>query len=529
LGCRQIKIWLLCLVVSCTPEFPEVEPPGPTIRRLSVTQYTNSIHDVFGDSVVVPDRLEPDASVDGYISVGASFTTVSPRGVELYEAASFSITEQLFEIPEVANTIRSCEATDILDTACSTEILEAYGLRLWRRPLSSDETEVVIAIAEQAASTLGSFDSGIQYGLAFLLQSPNFLFRIELGETDPELPGSFRFSSFEMAARLSFFLWNTTPDDALLEAAAADDLTDTDRLAEQVDRLMASPRARAGFRNFVDEYLELYGLEDLKKDPLIFTHMDADAGPSAREETLLNFETLVFEEDGDYRDILLSDRTFVNRKLASMYDVAAPARDGFAELRWGEDEPRQGLLTQASVLSLHAHAVSTSATLRGKFIREKLLCQELPPPPSDLNTALPDVTESAPTLRDRVEQHMSDPSCAVCHEMMDPLGLGLENFDGLGRFRLRENGEMIDASGDLDGLEYDGPKGLAQVLSDSDDFRACFVAQIGRYANGRMEAGGESAGYEHLSKRFKRSRYRVQGLMREFMLSPAFRAIGEVE
>jgi hypothetical protein len=146
-----------------------------------------------------------------------------------------------------------------------------------------------------------------------------------------------------------------------------------------------------------------------------------------------------------------------------------------------------------------------------------------------LNTSLPEVTDSAPTLRDRVEQHMSDPSCAVCHEMMDPLGLGLENFDGLGRYRLRENGKTIDASGDLDGVEYIGAKGLGQVISESDDFHACFVAQIARYANGRMEEAGESAGYEHLTKRFKRSRYRVQKLMREFMLSPAFRSIGEVE
>jgi hypothetical protein len=467
--------------------------------------------------------------VDGYISVGGSLTTISPRGVELYESASFSIVEQVFEDFTLSSQILSCEPAGVLDTACSAQIVEEYGERLWRRPLGGEEVNTLVAIAEQSASTLGSFNAGLQYAFAGILQSPHFLFRVELGEADPERPGAFRFTDYEMAARLSFFLWNTGPDDQLLAAAAGGELTDNDLLQDHIDRLMTSSRVRIGFRNFVDEYLELYGLEDLKKDPLIFTHMDAEAGPSAREETLLNYEHLVFEDEGDYRDILVSNRTFVNRKLASMYDVAAPAREGFAELVWTEDDPRSGLLTQVSVLSLHAHAVSSSATLRGKFIREKLLCQELPPPPSNLNTSLPEVTDSAPTLRDRVEQHMSDPSCAVCHEMMDPLGLGLENFDGLGRYRLRENGKTIDASGDLDGVEYTGAKGLGQVISESDDFRACFVAQIARYANGRMEEAGESAGYEHLTKRFKRSRYRVQKLMREFMLSPAFRSIGEVE
>ena len=384
-------------------------------------------------------------------------------------------------------------------------------------------------VASIASTTLGGADVGLQYALAALLQSPYFLFRIELGEPDPERAGEFRYNDFEMASKLSFFFWNTGPDAELLDVAEEGLLTTDEGLEEQVERLMSSYKSREGFRNFVDEYLELHELDQLKKDSLFFTHMDVTVGPSAREETLMNFEALVFDDDGDYRDILTSNRTFVNRKLASMYDVQSPVREGFGEVIWPEDSPRAGLLGQVSLLALNAHPVSSSATLRGLFVREKLLCQKLPPPPSDVDTSLPEPSKDAPTLRDRVAEHLTNPSCSVCHQMTDPIGLALENFDGIGRHRLRENDVLIDPSGDLDGVEFADAKGLAAIISESEVFTKCFVNQLGRYANGRVAVEGEEPGYEHLTKRFVRKNYRVQSLMREMVMSPTFRTIGGVE
>ena len=324
MGLPSVKCWLLLSVLglcSCGGEFPENEPPAPNIRRLTAVQYANVIHDVFGAEVVVPGRLEPDSSFDGFISIGSALTTISPRGVELYESASYQILEQVFEDEALRERVLTCspgstavvdsdpsptpdtdqdsaidsdtdfgsdgdagDTPDVfIDEACIQTVIEVYGRRLWRRPLTSDETQGLVEVASIASTTLGGADVGLQYALAALLQSPYFLFRIELGEPDPERAGEFRYNDFEMASKLSFFFWNTGPDAELLDVAEEGLLTTDEGLEEQVERLMSSYKSREGFRSFVDEYLELHELDQLKKDSLFFTHMDVTVGPSARE------------------------------------------------------------------------------------------------------------------------------------------------------------------------------------------------------------------------------------------------------
>jgi hypothetical protein len=252
-------------------------------------------------------------------------------------------------------------------------------------------------------------------------------------------------------------------------------------------------------------------------------------GTSAREETLLGFETLAFDDDGDLRDLVTTRRTFVNRELATLYDIPAPARDGFGEYTFGEESLRVGLLGQASFLALNAHPVSTSPTLRGKFLQEVLLCRVLPGPPADVDTSIPPPTEVAPTLRDRVLQHLEDPSCASCHQMMDPMGLGLENFDGIGRFRTHDEGAEIDASGDLDGVEFVDPVGLAQAIHDHERFAPCLVKTLVRYSNGHTEGFGELDGLDWLAGEFTFRKHRLGPLVEDLTLSPIFRQAGELD
>lgn len=508
---------------------PAHEPAGPTLKRLTASQYTASIRDLLGDAVLIPDDLEPDESVNGLLTVGSSVTSISPVGVEEYEAAAFELAEQALADPATRARLVPCEPAGVRDDDCATLALAAFGRRAWRRPLAADELARHVSLAGTVAETLGGFDEGLVYGFAGLLQSPWFLYRVELGEPDPETPGGRRYTDWEMASRLAYFFWNTTPDDELLAAAEAGELTTDAGLSAQVDRLLADDRAREGARNFFTEMLHLYELDDLNKDPTVFVHMNEQVGPSAREETLLGIDHVIFEEDGDWREVLTTRRAFLDRKLASIYAVPAPAREGFAEAWLPADGGRRGLLGQVSFLALQAHPAATSVTRRGVFVREVLLCQDLPPPPADANTSIPEATEAAPTMRDRVAQHLADPTCASCHQLTDPIGLGLEHFDGLGGWRETENGHAIDASGELDGEAFADAWGLAKAVHDHPSLGPCLSRTLYQYATAQVSGDGDDALVDWHAAGFVANGHRVRFLLEDLAMSPGFRKVGEVQ
>jgi hypothetical protein len=500
------------------------DPPGESrLHRLTRSQIHSSLVDLFGDSIVLPQKLEPDTAIEGLIAIGASRTSISPRGVEQAEQAAYDVAAQVMEPGPRRDALVPCSPAGPVDPVCAAAALEPLGLRVWRRPLTVDEREHLLKLAGQAATTLGDFYDGLEFPIAALLQSPSFLFRTELGEPDPDAPDRLRYTDYEMASRLSFFLWNTTPDDDLLAAAARGELTRVDGLRAQAERLVASPRARAAVRAFFSDLYELHRLDDLVKDPTLFTHMSSEVGPAAREETLRGIEHLVFAEQGDYRDLLTTRRTFLNRKLASIYNVSAPAREGFGAIEWPADSARRGLLGQLSVLALHSHPVASSATKRGKFVRKVLLCAQILPPPVDVNTALPEPSGETRTLRERVAEHLTNPACAGCHRYMDPIGLGLENFDALGRYRTTDNGEPIDPSGELDGTDFADAVALGQVVRDHPDFTPCLVKNLYRYATGHLEGAGERAMLAGLAESFAAHEHRLLPLLIDVVLSDGFR------
>lgn len=519
---------------SDTPEAPpaplETGPAGPATpfpggaQRLTRLHYQNAIRDIFGPEIVVPTALEPDLAVEGFESVGATGSTVSARGIEQYEAAAQAIAKQVTGDPKLFARVATCAPKGPDDVACARAMLARLGERAYRRPLTEPELVKLIGAVGSAAKTLGSFEKGAFYGISAILQSPYFLYRPVVGEPDPENPGKLRYTPFELASRLSFFLWNTIPDDALLEAAKTGKLSTHDDVAAQVARMLASPKAREGLRSFVREWLRLGDLDLLQKDTKIFTTYSSDLGAMAREETLRVFEDIAFDRDTDARDIMTTRRTFVTPKLASMYQVPAPSATGFAPVELPEKPARRGLLGQISFLSLYSHPTSTSATLRGKFVREKLLCAIIPPPPVNLNTALPEPTESAKTLRERVKIHFAEPSCAACHSAMDPIGLGLEQFDGIGKFRTKENGVVIDPSGELDGKAFADAASLGQAIHDDPAFPACITRKMFVYATGSSPSPDLVPTTDALNQRFVASGYKLKVLMATIAQSRAFRA-----
>ena len=508
-------------------EAPEFEAQNPSNRRLTEDQYRNTIASLFGPGLALPTKLDPVDPVEGLEAVGASLSTFSPLGVERFEEAAHQVAEQLIADPELYEEVISCDSGEGFSSTCVRDSIAALGLEAWRRPLAEEELDVLVEIGEQAQAVLSEFDSGMQYVLAALLLSPHFLYRVELGEEDPA--GGWRYTSWEMASRLSYFLWNTMPDTSLFEAAETGDLLTEEGVAEQVDRMLEDPRARDGARAFFTDIYDLDLLDEMTKDPLIFRHMSDDLGASAREETLAGLERIVFDEDTDFSEILRTRDIWIDRRLAAIYGVPAPSMDGFGWTTLPVDGGRRGLLGQVSFLALYAHPVSSSVTLRGIFVRERLLCQIIPDPPADVNTAIPEASSDQPTMRERVERHLSDPACANCHEITDYIGLGLENFDGIARWRTRDNDVVIDASGQLDGVNFSDAWDLTGIVADHSDLAPCLAEHAYRYAMGRNLTYGESDLVDWHIQGFGEEQKRVLFLMRDISTSPAFRQMAAPE
>jgi hypothetical protein len=494
--------------------------PGPAVTsRLTRAQYHASVEDLFGPDLALSVALEPNVRVSGLEALGHGVAATSPRGVEQYEIAAYELAAQAVSEDRRVRWI-GCTPAGTTDDDCAREGLSGLAQRAWRRPVTDAELDGLVTVSALAAETLDDFWRGLEFGVAAVLQSPHFLFRVEKGQVDAE--GRRTLTPYEVATRLSFLLWDGPPDQALLDAAASGALDTPDGIDAEAQRMLEDPRAKQGLRSWLVDLLHLDGLDSMEKDPALFPNISPTLGAAAREETLLGAEHLVFTEDDDFRKLLTTRTTFVDRELAALYQVAAPELEGFAQVELPAREARRGLFGQVSFLALNSHSTSTSATLRGLAIREALLCDPPPPPPSGVDTSIPESDADKPTLRDRVESHLTVVACKGCHEKMDLLGLPFENYDAIGRWRDTENGYEIDASGQLDGIAFSGPAELGAVVQQDHRFAACLVRQVVRRALGREPAEGEEAALEALTASFVHRDGRVVPLWLDLVTRPLF-------
>ncbi len=504
---------------------PAVDAGPVALRRLTTEQYSYSIHDVLGEHITVPSRIDPDDRRSGLIAVGSSFAGVTPSGFEKYEAAAATIAEQALDADHRGELV-PCEpaSASSSDDACARQFIEQVGRRLFRRSLSQEEIDARVDVARNAALVLEDFYQGLELALSSLLVSPDFLFRVETAEPDPNDSTRLRLTATSIASRLSFLLWNTTPDDELLDAAESGELLDRDLLAAQVDRLVASPRAEVGLRALFSDVYDLKLLDDglVRKDAVLFPAYTQTIAADAKEQTL---RTIVahLTADRDYRDLFTTRESFLTRNLGQLYRVPVVAASGWEAHTFDEGSLRAGLLSHVSMMALYAHAGRSSATLRGKFVREVLLCQDVPTPPANVDFTIDeDTLGQLRTARERLEAHVGNATCAACHALMDPIGLAFENFDAIGAFREQDNGAIIDASGELDGVSYDGPVGLGEALSDHPELGPCLVRTLFRYSLGRDATPDESPLLDFLGERFTESEFRMSDLVRDIVLSDGF-------
>jgi hypothetical protein len=283
-----------------------------------------------------------------------------------------------------------------------------------------------------------------------------------------------------------------------------------------------------GMRTFFDDMLAFDDFDSLAKDPLVYPTVTAATLADAREQTLRTLIDHLLEQEGDYRDIFTTRKTFMSMPLAAVYDLPAP--DGWSEFEFGKDSPRAGIMTHVSFLAANSHSVRSSPTLRGKAMRELLLCQHVPEPPPNVDFSKLEDAENAATARDRLQVHNTNPSCAGCHLITDPMGLSLENFDGAGAFRETENGAQLDIAGELDGVFYDDVYGLATAMRNHPKLSYCLVNRLYAYGTGgAVSLRRDRDILKYFEDRFVAAEHRLPALLRELVLSPAFSSIRSLD
>jgi hypothetical protein len=492
------------------------------LRRLTTEQYVTSATTLLGVSADGLPETEPVSPVGGFPAIGASTASVSGQGVGQFEDAARFLAQAAFGETGPRATLSGCTPASVSDSACFESFATAFGQRAFRRPLGADEIQSYVALATQVATAANDVWQGLEYMTSAFLQSPHFLYLPEVGEPDPTDSSRYRYTAYEMASRLAYFLTNNTPDDELLAAAASGSLVTTDGIQAQTARLLTLQLAHDSVGNFFSTMLQLGELDEFFRPVEVYPQFSPTLGASMKQETLLTIDDLVFTENGDYRHLFDQSETFVNAELAAIYGVTAPAGGGFERVTLPSTTGRVGLLGQAGVLAARDHSDGTSPIKRGLFIMTRLLCQDLPlMPPANLEIPMP--PEGVMTARQRLEQHSTEAVCASCHDNMDPVGLALEHFDAMGAYRETDNGLPIDDSGRIGDIEFDGLPGLGAVLRDHPALGPCLIQAFYGVSVGHLPTDFDHDTYASLVSDFDSNGARIQSLMTTVTSSDGFR------
>jgi mono/diheme cytochrome c family protein len=477
----KINAWLDAVVfqMDCNGE---QDPGSVTLRRLNRAEYNNTIRDLFGIQFQPADDFPQDDVGYGFDNIG-DVLSLPPLLMEKYLAAAEKVVEKVMASPEARKRLFIVTTQN---EEAARQILERFAGRAYRRPLRRDEVQRLLRFVEMAEKNHEGFDAGIGLAVQAVLASPHFLFRVEM-DRRPDNPKAIHpVTDYELASRLSYFLWSSMPDDELFDLARDKKLHQADVLEKQVRRMLKDWRARALVDNFAGQWLQLRTLKEFKPDPDLFPRFDEKLRAAMLKETELFFDNVV-REDRSVLDFIDSDYTFVNERLAKHYGLSGVKGEEFRRVSL-TGTPRGGILTQAAVLSVTSNPTRTSPVKRGKWILENILGTPPPPPPPGVEE-LKDDKEAvlSGSLRQRMEQHRANPNCATCHQRMDPLGFGFENFDAVGGWRTREGKHAIDPSGVLpNGQSFKGPVELRAILKTRREaFARCLAEKLLTYALGR--------------------------------------------
>lgn len=535
------------------PEFDALDctttTPVPTEGRLLTRlQYQNSIDDLFQGVVRGhwTAAFPAENEVLGF-RTSAEFHRATPWLAEAQMVAAEAVAAQVRANIELIAPCASAALDEAADSAkaCARDFLATYGFRAFRRPLTAEEQQPLLALFAQGLEEQGSA-YGLELVTQALLQSPQFLYRFEAPRSPDETNGAAeRVDNFGLASRLSYLFWNSMPDDQLFAVAQAGTLEQPDVLQAQAERMLASPKAASAIKDFADQWLGLTSLNGaVRNSPQVMNGSSVNVEPSPDEpgeattrysnawrSSVLTYMSELYANGANFRTLMSSPDVYLDRSLAPIYAASVPDEtpEGyFVNVAFPEGE-RAGLLTQPGLMALLAHADQSAPILRGVFVRDKILCQPTPPAPPTVDPTPPMLDPQA-TTRERFAQHTADASCSGCHSLIDPIGLGFENYDELGRYRTTENGLDIDASGRLVGLretaiqgDFVGAVGLSERLAESVQAQTCFVTQWYRYGMGRVEQTEDLCSLKQLVHAFIESDGDLRQMLTSLVTTDAFR------
>jgi hypothetical protein len=552
-----LNAWLDTVVFQCDGTTEKNEGGRVTVRRLNRTEYNNTVRDLVGLDLHPGDEFPADDVGYGFDNIG-DVLSLSPLLIEKYLAAAEKVVGAALQSPDTRRRLLNPSADDVVPPAYrgftqpvreeprkvlrtgpadapppldpqAQELLQAYNIlrafadRAYRRPVTHDELTRLLRFVESAQKNGEGYEQGIKLALQSVLVSPHFLFRFELDDNAVRADAVRPLNDFELATRLSYFLWSSMPDEELFCHAAQGTLHQGSTLAAQVRRMLQDGKCRALAENFAGQWLQTRGLKDFSPDPAQFPDCDEALRAAMLKETELFFETIV-REDRSILEFLEADYTFVNERLARHYGIAGVRGEEFRRVSLA-GTPRGGILTQASVLAITSNPTRTSPVKRGKWILENILGAPSPPPPANVEDLKEDAqTVLAGSLRQRMEQHRTNPNCASCHARMDPLGFGLENFDALGAWRTHEGPHPIDASGTLPGGQsFNGPAELRAILkARRQAFARCLAEKLLTYALGRGVDHSDRRAVDGIARQLARNDYRFSALVLAIVHSDPF-------
>lgn len=461
------------------------DPGRVTIRRLNKAEYNNTIRDLlFIKNFKPADDFPSDDVGYGFDNIG-DVLSLSPLLLEKYLAAAEQAIDLAFKDPDVRGKFVSKGKGKFKKIDRAQAVITAFASRAYRRPAEPGEVARLVRFVELAQQNGQPYEKGLQLAMQATLVSPHFLFRVEMdwNNARKEPLAINPIGEYELASRLSYFLWSSMPDDELFKLAETKTLRTN--LEAQVRRMLKDPKARALTENFAGQWLQLRSLQGAQPDPKLFPNFKEPLRRAMQEETERFFEAIV-QEDRSILDFLDADFTFVNETLAKHYGIPGIKGPEFQRVKL-DPAKRGGILTHASILTVTSNPTRTSPVKRGKWILENILNSPPPPPPPDAGELPEDGKELQGTLRQRMEQHRAKPICASCHQRMDPLGFAFENFDAIGAWRDKDGRFAIDTAGALpNGQTFNGPRELSAVLKGKDsEFRRCLSEKMLTYALGR--------------------------------------------
>jgi hypothetical protein len=488
------------------------------LRLLTQAEYRTSVQSLLG-TLTTQLAVPEDNSVAGFVSVGAGQLSVTDMAATAYETASLAATAEVFGNATRWQTLVGCTPKADLSDACVATYIRTFGRAAFRRDLTDEEAQQWLGVAKSAAMLAGTAAYGLQTATSGLLQSPNFLYRVETNAVDSS-NGRLKYDGLSMANRLSYLLTGGPPTPALLDAAASGQLDTADGVRAAAAPLLASTGVADRMAAFFGEYAQAQQVLAVSKSTTLFPTFDEALKSSMLQSMQLFIKNVVLAPGADVRSFYDSNQTFVDAKLASFYGVKAPT-SGFGQVQFPASSGRAGILGQAGLIAAQSQSDRTSPTRRGIFVLESLLCVTPMQPPPGIPEIVVDTTL---TTRQQLEKHRADPLCSGCHGLFDPLGLALEHFDPIGRYRETENGMAIDATGSVNGAPFDGAAQLGTALRNEPKVLACLMRNFYRSANGRAEDDKDPEQINALVQSLAARNYVWRDLLTDFVASDAFRS-----